>query len=35
MGELWSLDEPLYIQYGHFVRNALTDNFDDSIWNPS
>ena len=32
-GELWSLNEPLYIQYARFVRNALTGNFGDSIRN--
>ena len=28
------MDEPLYIQYARFIRNALTGNFGDSIWNP-
>ena len=32
LGELWHLDEPIYVQYAIFVRNALTGNFGESIF---
>ena len=32
IGELWSLDEPIYVQYAIFLRNAATGNFGESIF---
>ena len=32
MGELWGLDQPIPVQYGVFLKNALSGNFGESLY---